>query len=210
MFKKYFKYFFLVSVLTAVSVLGIYYFVENQTKDRIYTSTTKIPKNKVGVVLGTGKFTSRGHVNLFYKYRIEATLKLYKAGKIEYVLVSGDNSRKDYDEPSLMKEDLVKGGIPENKIFLDYAGFRTLDSVVRANKVFGQDSFTIISQKFHNERAVFIAENKNLNVVGFNAREVSSRYSIKTVIREYFARTKMVLDLTFNVQPKFLGDPIKI
>ncbi|WP_196893243.1 SanA/YdcF family protein [Aureivirga marina] len=201
---------FLFTFMGILSVLGSHYYVKKSTKNQIFTNVNQIPKNKVGLLLGTGKHTSRGHLNLFYKYRIQATEKLYKAGKIEYVLISGDNSRKDYDEPSMMKEDLIELGIPENRIILDYAGFRTLDSVIRANKIFGQDSFTVISQNFHNERAICIANNKNLDVVGFNAKSVSFNYSKKTLVREYLARTKMILDLAINKQPKFLGEPIKI
>jgi len=119
--------------------------------------------------------------------------------------VSGDNSRKDYDEPSDFKNDLITKGIPEHKIFLDYAGFRTLDSVVRAKEIFGQTSITFISQKFHNQRAIYIANHYNINAIGFNANDVYNRH-----LREYFARSKAGIDLVFNVQPKFLGEKIII
>ena len=109
-----------------------------------------------------------------------------------------------------MKNELIKKGIPENRIFLDFAGFRTLDSVVRSNKVFGQKSITIISQKFHNERAIYLAEKHGLKAIGFNAEEVVGRSGIKTKIREYFARVKVFVDLLFNVEPKFLGESIEI
>ena len=107
---------------------------------------TLIKKNKVGLVLGTAKVLQNGRLNLYFKYRIEATVALYKEGKIEFVLVSGDNSVKGYDEPTDFKDELVKRGIPPEKIFLDYAGFRTLDSVIRAKEIFGQEQITIISQ----------------------------------------------------------------
>ena len=195
-------------VLIGIAVFACYHWVSHTTKDKIYSDVTAIPKNKVGLLLGTGKYMASGNVNLFYKYRIEATVELYKAGKIEYILVSGDNSRKDYDEPTDFKNDLIALGIPEDKIYLDYAGFRTLDSIVRAKEIFGQSKLTIISQQFHNERAIFIANHFNIDAIGFNAKDV--RYRSKRPIREYLARTKANIDLVFNVQPKFLGDPIQI
>lgn len=197
-----------------VLCLSVMYFsnkwVANSTQESIYSSVNEIPKNKVGLLLGTGKFLQNGNINLYYKYRIEATIKLYQSGKIEFVLISGDNSRKDYDEPSAMKNDLIASGIPANKIYLDYAGFRTLDSVVRCKEIFGQESITVISQQFHNERAIFIAEKNEISAVGFNAKNVSQRYGIKVQIREKLARVKVVLDLIFGIEPKFLGDKIEI
>jgi SanA protein len=109
----------------------------------------------VGLVLGTSQYLKNGYLNWYFKYRIEATVELYKKGKIDFILVSGDNSHKNYDEPTAFKNELIKRGIPADQIYLDYAGFRTLDSVVRAKEIFGQTSITIISQKFHNERAIY-------------------------------------------------------
>ena len=184
--------------------------IELGTQGKTYANTSEIPPNKVGLVLGTAKFLKNGTVNLYFKYRIEATVKLYKAGKIEFVLVSGDNRKKDYDEPTDFMNELIANGIPESKIFLDYAGFRTLDSVVRAKKVFGQNSLTFISQEFHNERAIYLAQQNDMTTVGFNAKDVSKRYGIKVKIREYLARTKVFVDILFGVAPKFLGEPIEI
>ena len=100
--------------------------------------------------------------------------------------------------------------MPENKIFLDYAGFRTLDSVVRSKEIFGLNSITIISQKFHNERAIYLAKNFKINAIAYNATDIQGRYGIKTKLREYIARTKASMDVLFNVQPKFLGEKIEI
>lgn len=183
--------------------------VQNCSKNT-YSNIKEIPSNKVGLLLGTIKTLSSGYENLYYKYRINATVTLYKNNKIEYILISGDNSRSDYDEPSDMKKDLIKRGIPENRIYLDYAGFRTLDSIVRAKEIFGQTELTIISQQFHNERAIYIAKNKGIKAIGFNSRNVSARYGLKVMIREKLARVKVVLDIIFNVKPKFLGNQITI
>ena len=192
-------------IFIGLGVFMTYHWVSFKTKDSIYNDVDSIPKNKVGLVLGTGKYVASGNINLFYKYRIDAAVELYKAGKIEYILVSGDNSRKDYDEPSDFKNDLIARGIPEHKIFLDYAGFRTLDSVIRAKEIFGQTSITFISQEFHNQRAIYIADHFDIDAVGFNAKDV-----YKSHYREYLARSKASLDLVFNVQPKFLGEKIVI
>jgi SanA protein len=204
--------FFTVAAFVAiiVVVLAVNLWVNVNSKEFLYSSIDKIPQNKVGLLLGTSKFVVGGNENLFYKYRIDATVELYKAGKISYVLISGDNRTKYYDEPSTMQKDLIARGIPKERIFLDYAGFRTLDSIVRAKEVFGQASFTVISQPFHNQRAVCIAKAKGINAIGFNAKAVGSRYGMKTHLREKLARVKMVLDLLVGKQPHFLGEKIEI
>ena len=166
---------------------------------------------QVGSLLSTSKYLQNGNINLYYQYRLEATVSLYQNGKIDYILISGDNGQKSYNEPETFKDDLIKSGIPADKIYLDYAGFRTLDSIVRAKEIFGQNKITIISQKFHNERAIYISENKDIEAVGFNAKDVTFRYGLKIQIRELLARTKMMIDLyVINEQPKFLGDKIQI
>lgn len=186
------------------------YTIEQTAKNKTFSDINLIKKNKVGLVLGTTKLLKGGFINTYFTYRINATVKLFKAGKIDFILVSGDNGSKGYDEPTDFKNELIKKGIPENKIFLDYAGFRTLDSVVRAKEIFGQTEITIISQQFHNERAIYLAENNGINAIGFNSKDVSSRYGIRVQIREYFARTKVFFDIIFGVQPKFLGEKITI
>ncbi|UTW61614.1 YdcF family protein [bacterium SCSIO 12741] len=176
-----------------------------------YSSTDDLPKKKVGLLLGAGKYTRKGNINPYYKNRVEAAVKLYRSGKIKYLLVSGDNSSKSYDEPSTFLNDLKTRGIPESRIVLDYAGFRTLDSVERCEKVFGESDIIIISQPFHNERALFIAHHKGMNAVAYNARRVSRSQSTKTMLREKLARVKTLLDLfILQTEPKFYGKPIKI
>jgi len=184
--------------------------VKKSSENSIYGSASEVPRNKVGLLLGTGKYVAGGRINLYYKFRIDAAVDLFNNKKVDFILVSGDNSRKSYDEPSTIKNDLMERGIPAERIFLDYAGFRTLDSVVRCKEIFGQKSITIISQQFHNERAIFIARQNNIEAIGFNAKDVNVQYGLKTRIREYLARVKMVLDLIFGKKPKFLGDKIEI
>ena len=135
---------------------------------------------------------------------------MYHAGKITHVLISGDNGRKGYDEPSDFKNDLIQKGIPADKIYLDYAGFRTLDSIIRAKEIFGLTNITLISQQFHNERAIYLAEKHDIKAIGFNAKTIKRKYDYKTQIREYLARTKACLDILLNTKPKFLGPKIII
>lgn len=184
--------------------------VESFASDYIQADIANLPNTKVGLLLGTARLVRGGRPNAYFYLRIEATIKLYNSGKIKYVLISGDNSRKDYNEPQDMMNELVGRGIPPNHIFLDFAGFRTLDSILRANKIFGQQEFIVISQRFHNERAVFIGRKKGMKVWGYNARDVKRMGGIRTKIREWFARDKVFIDLWFNVQPKFYGESISI
>ncbi|CAM4100461.1 MULTISPECIES: vancomycin high temperature exclusion protein [Flavobacterium] len=208
--KKISKYSLLVIVLTAIIIVLANYTIQKNAKNKVFSDANLIQKNKVGLVLGTSKYLRNGTVNLYFKYRVNATLELFNNNKIEYILISGDNSSEGYDEPTDFKEELISNGVPENRIFLDYAGFRTLDSVVRAKLVFGLDSFTLISQEFHNERALYLATKNGINAVAYNAKDVSNRYGIKVKIREYFARTKVFIDILFKVKPKFLGPKIEI
>ena len=185
--------------------------VVNTAADRMYDDVAAVPYNRVGLLLGTNPKGRTGNPNVFYIRRIEACVALYKAGKIDRILVSGDNSRTTYDEPTCIKEDLIAAGVPDSVIYLDYAGFRTYDSMVRAKEIFGLTSFTVISQPFHNERALYIATRKGLDVVAFNAPDVQlRRWQIRMTIREWLARTKAVMDVYAGKQPHFLGEPIII
>ncbi|MES2762358.1 MAG: ElyC/SanA/YdcF family protein [Bacteroidota bacterium] len=187
------------------------YWINSSTKSQLYTDVNKIPFRKVGLVLGASKKTIRGTNNMYFTYRMMAAYQLFKSNKVQYLLVSGDNHTKGYDEPSDMREALMALGVPDSCIILDYAGFRTLDSVVRCNEVFGEDSITIVSQEFHNQRALFIANKNDINAIAFNAKEVNKNYSFKTRVREYFARVKCILDIyVLYTSPKFLGKKIWI
>ncbi len=196
--------------LFAAVVGSLNYLINDSTKSLLYSDTTLVPFNKTGVLLGTSKYVKRGRINEFWQNRIEAASALYKSGKIKYLIISGDNSKAYYDEPTEMKKELVKSGIPDSVIFRDYAGFRTFDSMIRAYKIFGQTSFTVISQEFHNQRVVFIARHYGINAIGYNAKDVSAYYAFKTKVRELLARVKLYLDLMFDKQPKFLGEKIEI
>ena len=178
--------------------------VNRKTAKALYDDLNLVPACEVGLLLGTNPYLKNGLPNKYFLYRIEAAVQLYQAKKIQYILVSGDNHRNDYNEPEEMKKALIKKGIPETSILMDYAGFRTLDSVVRAKTVFGKERFMIISQRFHNERALYLAEYNHIKAVGFNAQDVTAYYGLKTRVREYLARLKLFIDLWFEVNPKFL------
>ncbi len=178
---------------------------------RIYRSTEAIPTNDVALVLGTGKLTARGNPNLHFNQRIEAAAELFKSGKVRHLLVSGDNSVKNYDEPTDMRDALVAAGVPKDAITCDYAGFRTLDSVLRAKMVFGQTNFTIVTEEFHCPRSVWIARRHGLDVVAFAAPDLSVRWSARVKMREALARVLCAVDLyVVNRQPKFSGPPQSI
>lgn len=176
-----------------------------------YSNVNRVPVRLVGLVLGCVKKVG-DHDNEFFKTRVDAAAKLFSAGKVQYLLVTGDNSVNGYDEPTDLKAALVERGVPPDRIYCDYAGFRTLDSVVRAKKVFGQDDITIISQRFHNERAVYLAKRRGMpDAVAFNAVDPAMKFTSKMYLREVFARFKAVLDVEFlRTEPRFLGRHISI
>jgi SanA protein len=140
-----------------------------------------------------------------------AAVALYQAGKVKAFIVSGDNATHQYDEPTAMKADLVALGIPADIIYCDYAGFRTLDSVLRAETIFDQKRFLIVSQHFHNERAIFLARQHGLEPEGFDAKDVSRQFTPTTFYREFLARVQAVIDvLVLDKQPKFAGPKVGI
>lgn len=186
------------------------YIIEKSTRQFTSSQIEQLPKVKVGLLLGTSKTLASGQANLYFKYRIEAAATLYQSGKIQNIIVSGDNSVKGYNETKDMKLDLIAKGVPENKIFEDFAGFRTLDSVIRAKNIFGQTTLIIISQKFHNERAIYLAQKNGIKAFGFNAKDVTKKAGFKTQVREKLARVKVFYDFLFQVEPKFGGKKILI
>lgn len=176
-----------------------------------YDDVDTLPSEYAALVLGTSKWLGAGRKNLYYQYRIEAALTAYKMGKCKKIIVSGDNRSIHYNEPMTMKRDLMRLGVPEADIICDYAGTRTLDSIIRFKEIFGQDRGIVISQKFHNSRAIYIARHKGIELIGFNARDVDRTSGIKTRMREVGSKLFAVLDvIVFDTQPRHLGDKINI
>ena len=174
--------------------------VADNATGKTYDDIDSVQYREVGLLLGTTPQTRIGNRrNLFFKYRIDAAEDLYKAGKIGKNLISGDeNSLDGINEPECMRDSLVARGVPTEDIVLDGKGTRTIYSIINANQVYGLKSFTIISQKFHNERALYQAEHLGLdveNLQAFNATSPSSKWAIRIYVREYFARVKMFWDL---------------
>ena len=196
---------------SVAALLGYSEWTVSDARHYTYDDVDAVPYNRVALVLGTSKYLIGGSPNHYFKYRIKAAAELYNNGKVDYILVSGDNATVQYNEPRQMRRALIQAGIPASAIYSDYAGFRTLDSIVRAKEVFGQARFTVVSQAFHNERAIFIARHFGIEAVGFNALDPSAYQGIKTRVREVFARLMGLLDLyVLDKGPKFLGEPIVI
>ena len=198
--------------LAAMVPVGAYMAVKVNARHKNFVNAANVPYNKVGLVLGTSPKMPSGKPNFFFTSRIDAAARLYKSGKVSYLLVSGDNGSKQYDEPTAMRDALVAAGVPAKAIYLDYAGFRTLDSVVRADEIFGQSSITIVSHRFHNERAIYIAEHHGMKAVGFCAKDarLTKRSLMTTLVRESASRVKMFLDFITGRKPKYLGEKITI
>lgn len=198
---------FIVSTMILLN-LWVFYSVNKS----VFHQIDQLPENEVALVLGTSPYVTGGYINLHFKARMEAAAYLYKKGKVKHLLVSGDNGTKYYDEPTAMKEALIELGVPETAVTLDYAGFRTLDSVVRAKEIFSLTKLTIITDEFHIHRSLFLAKHFGIDAVGFCSKKVPFKLSPNAYIREYFARIKAVLDLFIGKQPKFLGhkEEIKI
>jgi SanA protein len=212
--KKVRKWFRLTGILLLVLVVASFlwnWWVGYSVRGSIVEDLEKVPHRNVALLLGTAKYLRDGRENLFYTYRIKTIAELYAAGKASYILVSGDNSTVYYNEPQTMKNDLIAAGIPDSHVVEDFAGFRTLDSMVRSKRVFGQDSILVVSQRFHVERALFLGRARNIDAVGYCAADVPMGYGMKTRIREHFARIKLFVDLyLLNKQPKYLGEPVHI
>ncbi|NQZ35468.1 MAG: YdcF family protein [Crocinitomicaceae bacterium] len=173
-------------------------------------NVSALPKVKVGIVPGTIRYLASGNPNLYFSYRIDAAVKLYRSGRISHLLISGDNGRKGYNEPLDMKNALMEQGIPESAITLDYAGFDTYDSMIRAREVFGQDQFIVISQEFQNERAIYIARRFGIQAYGYNARDVKRYGGFRTKVRETLARVKAFVEVQLGVKPTYLGAKVMI
>ena len=191
---------------SALLLMGNWWVVYS-TDQNIFSDYQQLPNNPVGLVLGTSSRLSNGQPNLFFDNRMQVAADLFRLGKISHIIVSGDNRTKFYNEPMEMKRALVKLGVPDSVITLDYAGLRTLDSIVRSKEIFGQDHITIITQPFHSYRAIFISHYFNIEAVALVVREPEQEPSMRGYVREFFARTKAILDLyVLKTAPRHLGD----
>ena len=207
--KKIFKIVVIAIAAVMLFILFSNIWVIESTRSQIYKSENA-QFNEVALVLGTSKRTSSGGENRFFAERMNTAAQLHQNNRIKHLIVSGDNGSKYYNEPRDMLVALGNLNIPDSVVTLDFAGFRTLDSVVRSKEVFGQHSVTIITQEFHCYRSLFIA-----NFIGMKAVAVSADdggpIGISLAIREMIARTVAVLDLyVFQRKPKFLGEQVTL
>jgi SanA protein len=185
--------------------------MELRARGRVFTDISEVPPNDIGLVLGTSRRLRGGHENPFFAGRIAAAAELYHAGKVRHFLLSGDNADVRYDEPASMREALLEKGVPESATSFDTAGFRTLDSMARAKKVFGVRQVTLVSDDFHAARSVLLARHYGLEAVFYSSKPVPLKSSVKTRLREVAARGKALLDLyVLRTRPHFLGDPIEL
>ncbi|MDH2897157.1 outer membrane permeability protein SanA (plasmid) [Rahnella variigena] len=196
-------------ILMLAVAIGLDQWISLRTQPYIYDEVQTLPHRQVGVVLGTSKYYRTGVINQYYLYRIQGAINAYNSGKVKYLLLSGDNAQQSYNEPSTMRRDLIAAGIPASDIVLDYAGFRTLDSIVRTRKVFDTNDFIIITQRFHCERALFIALHMGIQAQCFAVPSPKNMLSVRS--REIFARLGALTDLyLLKREPRFLGPLIPI
>lgn len=190
------------SVLVASNI-----WVIKSTEDDVFTNFKDVPDASVALVLGTSNKLTNGLPNPFFNNRIATAAALYKEGKVTHFILSGDNRTIYYNEPFEMRKALLKWGVPDSVITLDYAGLRTLDSIVRCKEIFGQDKIIIITQPFHSYRALFISRYYNMDAVAIITQEPIEEATFKVYFREYFARTKAILDLyILKTAPHHLGE----
>jgi SanA protein len=205
---RWFRWIFLIGIgLTLLFLIICNVWVISSTSEDVYSDEKLLPDHRIALVLGTSHKVVGGGPNPFFAKRMETAAELFKRGKIDHFILSGDNRSRYYNEPMEMRKALLKKGVPTTAITLDYAGLRTLDSIIRCKTIFGQNKITIITQPFHSYRALFISQYYNVDAVAMVAAEPDFENSVKVRVREYFARTKAVLDLyIFNTTPRFLGE----
>lgn len=210
--KRLIQWIFWITVAVTIGLFCINSYITKQAAPNIYKNIKEIPTKKAALVLGTAKYMVGGGKNYFYTYRIRAAAALFKAGKVKAIVVSGDNSTKYYNETTKMQKDLINEGVPKKYITLDPLGVRTLDSVLRAEAIFDLKDYIIVSQKFHLERALFIAKVKGQKAIGFMAKDIpgtAAAYRMKA--REYLARAKAFLDVyILGTTAKFDGKKEKV
>jgi putative transport-related membrane protein len=185
-------------VATAVTIVMCDVVVTAKAKGKCYDSVSDIPCNNYGLLLGTSPITPRGEHNYYFDNRIKATAELYHSGKIKRIIASGgDYSRNGgCNELMAMRDSLIAYNIPDSVMLLDYNGTRTLSSILQAKNNYNIDSITIISQEYHNERALYLAQHYGIKGVAYNARTPKIRGKrLKNGLREYLARVKMFIDL---------------
>jgi SanA protein len=206
--KRFFRVLCCIAISCLAVATGCNAWLLVSSRERIFRAGSHIEPRGVGLVLGTSPTVGRLK-NAFFEGRMDSAAQLWRDGKVRHLLVSGDNSRREYDEPTAMRDALVARGVPVSAITLDYAGFRTLDSLVRARKVFGVRELVVVTDDWHQPRALFLARAAGLDAVGISSEDVPWRISVRTRVREWASRVKAVADVyVLGTRPKFLGEPV--
>lgn len=183
--------------------------LDRAAEAKSFSDVGKLPAVDVALVLGTAPIGPEGGPNRYFVYRLDAAAALYKAGKVKYFIVSGHRDGR-YDEPSAMRAGLVERGVPIEAIYRDFEGDRTLDSVVRARRIYGQTRLVIVSQRFHLSRALFLAAHEGIEAWGFEARDVDAAYSIFTELRRYPSAMRAYWDVWNGMRAEQAGKPIRV
>ena len=195
--------------LTGLTALGLDRWISWKTAPYVYDDLRSLPHRQVGVVLGTAKYYRTGVPNEYYLFRMQGALNAYNSGKVNYLLLSGDNAQQSYNEPMTMRRDLIAAGVDPADIVMDFAGFRTLDSIVRTRKVFDTNDFIIITQRFHCERALFIALHSGIQAQCYAVPSPKNMLTVR--LREVGARLGALADLyIMKREPRFLGPLVPI
>jgi len=206
--KKYFKIFLCLALLGLIAVVSVNYYVKSSTKKHIHYSLKRFPKNDVGIIFGAG--IKGNQPSKFLKDRLDAGILLYKAKRINKILLSGDNGREEYDELTVMKNYCFNHGVDTTKIFIDYAGFDTYSTMYRAKHIFNIRKATLISQEYHLNRAIYIGQKLGIKSIGYSANKGEYLGYKYVTFREYGSVFKSFFDVLRNREPHFLGTPIDI
>lgn len=192
------KLFQIIFFITVSLILFSNIFIIKKSNPYLYESMDSLPNLKYGVVLGTNKYLLKGGLNEYFQDRVIESGKLYNSGRIEKIIVSGHVDGKYYNEPEQIKKELVKLGISSSDILIDTTGDRTLNTLENLKSMGISDSVMIISQKFHNQRAVFLGREMGVEAIGYNVPDQLSKKNYKTYIREVLAKTMAFLEVIFN------------
>ena len=178
-----------------IIILGCYLLVSVNARGKTFNDIQSVPYNEVGLLLGTSPVTSNGEHNYYFDERIKAAAMLCRSGKIRRIIASGGDysSKGGCNELVAMRDSLIKQGVPDSLVSLDYQGTRTLYSIAKVKDL---GSITIISQKYHNERAIYLAEHYGLQAIAYNATMPNiAKKKIRNISREFLARVKLFIDL---------------
>ena len=206
--KKYLKPILYLFILGLISIIAVNVYVKSSTKKQISYSLKRFPKNDVGIIFGAG--INGNQPSKYLKDRLDAGILLYKAKRINKILLSGDNGRQEYDELTVMKNYCFSHGVDTTKIFIDYAGFDTYSTMYRAKHIFKIKKATLISQEYHLNRAIYIGQKLGIKSVGYSANKGEYLGYKYVTFREYLSIFKSFFDVLRNREPRFSGNPINI